>query len=284
MKKTVLTFILTLILLSLFAAPEAVKDSAAKSSKYATFSDMKQITGVISLFEYLKEFVSWKHWRYWLGLVITIIVWFSFSMIHGTVIELFPEETKEKIVKREGLYYIFWICYTFVIALFFSFGYKHLINFATDFSLLSIPKGQHWISWVLWIGLVFLSVSAIWAVIRELIVFKHIALYTIPYQVVHGLIAIPLIFMATTAVTYFVIAVGLILGGIIVFVVGISVIAFLIKISDGPLSSSPKDDDEYNKKVKQMNADNKRRNEEYNRKKDRMEKFNREKMKEHRGW
>ncbi len=284
MKKTVLTLVLSLILLSLFALPEEVKDSTAKSSKYATFSDMKQITGVVSLYEFLKEFVSWKNWRYWIAVIITSIVWFVFSLVHGTVIELFPEETKEKIVKREGLYYIFWIGYTFIIALFFSFGYKHLINFASDFSLLSIPRGQHWISWVLWSGLVFLCVSAVWAVIRELIVFKHIALYTIPYQIIHGLVAMPLIFIATTAVTYFAIAVGLVLGGIIILVVGLTIITFILKSTDGPLSGSPTDDDDYNRKVKQMNAESKRRNEEYNRKRDRAEKFNREKMKEHRGW
>lgn len=291
--KKLFPFIAILILLSSwgFAAPaeslsaENTTDTTAVAgieSPAASYAEISKISSLPALFDYLNRLISWKHWRYWVALVGTILLWLIFTILYGTSQDLFSQATKEKLIKREGNYYLFWVGYSFVIALFFTFGYEHVVSFFSKSELLwALPENAHWTHWVLWSGLALLSAGAIWAFFREIVVFKLMALYTIPYQILHGAIAMLAMFFFTTAVTYFIAGIGIIVGTIIVVVLGLAILFFVLQtageaasnVASGGSGSQHTD-----------NSSQKRSNEAYKREKERLEKFNRKSLEETRGW
>lgn len=279
-KRILFTLILMMIIFSIFAAPDVSRKIIDSKNNFPAFSQIKQIKSSSAFFEYLKDFVSWKHWRYWLGLVVSIFIWFVFIMVNGSFQELFSAETQKKFVAKEGRYYLFWLGYSFIITLIFSFGYNYLLEFVTNLRLLAIPQGEHWLIWILWGGLLLLSLGAVWALIREIVIFKLKALYTIPYQILHGVIGMVLVFFLTTAVIYFIIGVGIVLGIIIIVGAGLTILFFFLK-QKPTYSSSELASEDPNKAI---NEQNKKRNEDQKRWKDQQEKFNREQMKKTRGW
>ena len=281
MKNIILIALVALFCLNIVAQEEqkAPQDENKEEKKFATYSEIEEIRSLPDLIQYMKDFVSWKHWRYWLGLVISIISFLIIIFADGMAHEMFPEKIKKKLSEKDSIYNFFWVGYSFLIAVFFTFGYQYVFKFFSEANLLTIPKGEHWISWVLWTGLVLLTLGAVWALIRELIVFKFLALFTILHQIISGLAGMIAIFFLTTAVTYFIIAIGIILGVILVIALGLVILFFLL-FGDGT-SSSPADS---NNRVKVQNREQKKRNEDYRRWKEKQEKYNREQLKKTRGW
>ena len=285
MKKIMLITILLMISLSLFAEFESIRQIFTIQTELSTFSQIKEVHNVPQFFEYLKNFVSWKHWRFWVGLLSAIVLWIVFIVVNGSFQELFNKDTQGDFVAKEGRYYLFWLGYSFIITIIFTFWYDYLIAFFSNINLLQIPYGQHWVIWTLWSGLVLLSLGAVWAILREIFVFKLVALYTIIYQILHGIIASILVFFVTLAITYFIIGVGIVLGVIIVAFVGISVLVSMLKGMNAPRTgSSYASDDDYDKALKKSNANEKRRRDDDRRWKEQQEKFNRDQMKKSRGW
>lgn len=283
MKKLVIILVLLVTIFACFAENSLVQKVVESQKEFPTFTQVLQISNISQLLDYLQDFVSWKHWRFWVSVVVMIVVWFSFIMIDGLFRELFPKATQEKFSEKENWYHLFWIIFSFIIAILFTFWYDRMYYFFSNINLLELPINQHWVTWVLWSCLNFLILSAVWAIIREFVVFKLVALYTIPYQITHAIIGIVLAFLFTTAVTYLLVGLGIVLGIIAAFVIALMVLTFLIKASDGPSysSSSSSSRDSASQKI---TNDSRRRAEEHTRWKEKQERFNREQMKKTRGW
>ena len=287
MKKLILVLMLIMMCFSIFALDKTDSSPEKAKNHFASFKDIKSINNLQSMITFMKNFISWKHWRFWVSVVISIILWITFILVDGAVRTIFSEETQDKFVKKEGNFNIFMIIYSFIIAVFFTFSYQHVLNFFSAESIYAVPKGQHWVIWTLWAGLVVLSLAAVWSVIREFIVFKLAGLYTNVYQIIHGLIGMIAIFFLTVALTYLIVAAGLILGTVIAIIAGVSILVYIIKLSNEPSSSYGKKlspNEKYNEAVRKIDENQKRINEQNRRDSERREKMNRESLKNLRGW
>ncbi len=283
MKKFIIILVLLVSIFACFAENSLVHKLVESQKDFPTFTQVLRISNINQLFDYLQDFVSWKHWRFWVSVVAMIIIWFAFIMIEGSIREAFPKAIEDKLKDKENWYHLFWIIFSFIVAILFTFWYDRLYYFFGNFNLMELPLNQHWVTWLLWSCLNFLILSAIWAIIREVIVFKLMALYTIPYQIIHAIIGIVLAFLFTTAVTYLLVGLGIVLGIIAAFVIGLMVLTFLIKASDGPSSSSASATSS-NSASQKITNDSRRRAEEQTRWKEKQERYNREQMKKTRGW
>lgn len=257
-------------------SPEKESESKIENTFY-TFSEIKTIKDVPSMFKFFKNFISWKHWRYWVSILIPIAAWFILILITPNPNRIFSEKNAKKFEKRENIAYIsMWLIYSFITAIFFTFGYDHLIAFFENVSLFKLPVDQHWIHWILWSGLVLLVVGAIVDVLYNFIVFKLIAPYVLILHILQGIFMIFAIFLLTTMLTYLIIGLGIVIGVILVAIIGIGIIIALLNDTGQSISSSS---GSYSN-----NSNQKKINDAARRERERMEKFNRESMKNTRGW
>ena len=268
-----------------FAENSLVQKVLESQDAFPTFTQITQVSNISQLFDYLQDFISWKHWRFWASVVGMIIVWMIFIMIDGYFREIFSKTAQDKFKDKENIYYIFWIIFAAIVAILFTFWYDRMSYSFGNLNLLELPLDQHWVSWVIWSCLNFLILSAVWALIREIIVFKLYALYTIPYQITHGVIGLVLAFFFTTAASYLLAGLGIVLGIIGAFVIALMILTFLIKASNEPSSSSSSSSSSsYNDASQKITNDSKKRADEQRRKSERLEKFNRDQLKKTRGW
>lgn len=285
MKKLLLILILLAAIMGCFAENSLVQKVLESQDAFPTFTQITQVSNISQLFDYLQDFISWKHWRFWASVVGMIIVWMIFIMIDGYFREIFSKTAQDKFKDKENIYYIFWIIFAAIVAILFTFWYDRMSYSFGNLNLLELPLDQHWVSWVIWSCLNFLILSAVWALIREIIVFKLYALYTIPYQITHGVIGLVLAFFFTTAASYLLAGLGIVLGIIGAFVIALMILTFLIKASNEPSSSSSSSSSSsYNDASQKITNDSKKRADEQRRKSERLEKFNRDQLKKTRGW
>lgn len=210
-----------------------------KKNSYATFSDLQNIQKIPDLITFLKEFISWKHWRYWLSLVAMAIIWFISILALPEPSRIFSKKNAERFREKENVVYaIMWVIYAALLAIFFTFAYDHLQNFLRDVKLLALPSGQHWIHWVLWSGLVILAIGAVVDILYNLIVFRLAAFYVLFSHVVQGVLSMVLVFLFTTLLTYMIIGIGIVIGTILAVIIGVSVIFAVLKGAGESLTSA----------------------------------------------
>ncbi len=282
MKKILLILIILIVAITSFAENSLIQRVIESQNNFPTFSQLTQVSNINQLFDYLRDFISWKHWRFWVTVVASVFLWLAFMMIDGLFREIFSKDIQKKLSDKENWYHLYWIIFSVVLAIFFTFWYDSFYQFFADINLLSLPLEQDWLYWTLWSAFNLLVIAGIWAIVREFIVFRLVALYSIIYQVLHAITGSILAFFCATAVAYFLIGLGLVLAIIGAVVIALMVLTFIIKASDGPSSSSSSSSrDSASQKI---TNDSRRRAEEHKRWQEKQEKFNREQMKKSRGW
>lgn len=282
MRKTLLILIMFMISISLFAVVQEGNVISNTSQNQATFSQIGEIANIAQFFEYLDNFISWRNWRFWVSWLVSIALWPIFMLLHFTIIKIFPDSISEKMEEREGIYFFIWPIFALLNAIFYTFSQSKVLEFYQNLNMLSVASYQNITEWVLWGGIVILLLASFYLLIREILVFKLAAIYTIPFQLLQGLILVPLTFLSATMLGYALIAIGKFIASVIWTIVGI-VIFFIVITGKSPSGTSSRSSSSSSSNS-EANETQRRINEASRREAEQREKFNREGLKKTRGW